>query len=413
MSVFEANMCSFLKKRWTEWALSETGYSWLFFLSWGVWLVTRMMQETALLDAAPLSIVTKAALLWCIGLLAIFEILSLNRYGARDLVALCIFALLLISAIHCGDKNLIYGFVYIYCARKISFKKISKFTLGVLACSLVMILSASYLALLPDTVLGSSDGRNRISLGFAWPSRPSNYLLTISMLYIYCRGRRITVFELSAIILIAVQFFLWTDSRNPLLCTFVLVILLLIFKIMPTLMNWKIVAFLCGGSFILCAGVMVILTAQYDPQNQLLAYLNSIMSGRLQFSNVALSTSGFSLFGTDVLDVAAGDFDHATTGFLDSSYLRLLLIFGAIPFFLIVGSLTKLTFAAEKRGEVCLVACLVCVAVHGLMEGQLALLWYTPFLFLLGHWFDGAFLADGVTLARNKCGKRANGVRCF
>ena len=91
--------------------------------------------------------------------------------------------------------------------------------------------------------------------------------------------------------------------------------------------------------------------------------------------------SGITLFGCP--DFGGENVQHATVGYLDSGYLRLLFTFGAIPFVIVIAALCVLGYGLAIRGERFLVLCVVIVLLRSVIDGGFVYLQETPIYFYL------------------------------
>lgn len=370
-----------------------------FFVSWGIWLVTRMLQETSALNDS-LPPIARLALGSSLLLLILSEIASRQRYGRRDAIAGVILLVLLASAIKSGSKDLLYGFLFVYRARAIPFRKVAFFTFLVLLGTFLVIVVPALVNYEPIAIVGpGGEERLRSSLGFAWPSRAPNYFLVLVMLYVFLRGEKVSLVDLAVAGLLATLIFLSTDSRNPFLSVIFLLFSAKLLFLLRKPLGKTPLGSICKASFLVFALSMVLLSITYDPSNGFLREMNALMSGRLLYSHNAFQTTLPTLFGTSVFGGSVDGFDPLGTGYLDSGFLRLLCVNGLVPFVVVFAAFAYVTNEAVRLDDKALYACLLCVVVHSIMEGQLLLLQFTPFFFLAGNWFTGGVGSTGQALS--------------
>lgn len=354
----------------------------LFYLSWGIWVFLRILQESTLMFDVP-SQEMKFAYIACLVVVLVKELLSKERYGARDLLFASFAFLLAVSAIRCGDKNLLYAVIFIYSARRIPLKRVLKFTLFIIAATFFVIQILVFLELITEGMVGEGTVRERSSLGFSWPSRAPNLILTMSLLWVCLRGEHVTWLELLVVVLAGVAAYTMTDSRNPLACTLLLVVFTAILS--KIRIGWR--ALWIASLFVLlgCLAFSLLSAICYSPDSSFFSWLNGVMSNRLLYSHNAFMYSDPSLFGNQLYQAIAFDADPLTIGYLDSSYLRLLFTYGIVALMIVVLAYMLLLRKACLGNNYILVGCLWVVLVHGVMEGQMISLIYTPFLFGLGE----------------------------
>ena len=81
----------------------------------------------------------------------------------------------------------------------------------------------------------------------------------------------------------------------------------------------------------------------YDPTNNIYSKIDSMLSGRLTFGSMALQRYSVNLFGTKIKEHGYGNnmklFHQGINSyfFIDSSYMRLLIIFGLVALVVFIG----------------------------------------------------------------------------
>lgn len=355
----------------------------LFLLGWALWIIVRVIQETSLVNST-LPIELKPFLALSLAAIFFSELLAFNRYDTVDIVHISSIALVLISSMVCDDKVLFYTLFIAYLGRNVPFKEIARVTLAVMICLLVVIALLAWLGTIPENAIGLGTARERTSLGFAWPSRAPNIFLTIAMLYVFLRSTKLNLLDLGMLLMIGVFLYLLTDSRNPLMCLIVLALscIYLRCRSQKRRLSQGVLGALLASSFVVLAVISLLLVVFYDPSEPFFRAANSLMSNRLLYSSNALESTPPLLFGSPIFAGVDGETDPLGVGYLDSGYLRLLMIFGVVPFAITMALLTGLMWRAEKENDWILVSCLLCVAIHAFMEGQISVLYYTPFIFM-------------------------------
>lgn len=141
------------------------------------------------------------------------------------------------------------------------------------------------------------------------------------------------------------------------------------------------------------AGYLTILTAfLYQPSNKILGKLNDALSGRLYFGHLALTRYHLNLFGQKVIEngfggnsgqqLANGN-DFSKYFYIDSSFLRVVILYGIIMFILILIAMSAISWISIKQGNFVLASILVIVTVSAIVEQRLIDISYDPFLLAL------------------------------
>ena len=87
--------------------------------------------------------------------------------------------------------------------------------------------------------------------------------------------------------------------------------------------------------------------------------------------------------------------DRSKYFFVDSSYLRILILYGVIVFILVLAVLTIISYRSISNAEYALATVLVIVAVSAVVEQRLVDISYDPFLIaLLANVYSGAQITN-------------------
>lgn len=373
----------------------------LFYVALGMWLVARLCKSTAI--AQDLALLSQALTFSAFALLVVFELtkMDVRRPVSWLSVAPVLLAALLVtpSAVNGQDTVLLQGVVFAICARRCKFETSAKLFMAIIGAVMIVVISSSVLGLIPNNMVYVT-GRTRMSLGFVWPSRAPNLLLTIACLYVYLKRDQLRTSALLLLGAAAFALYLLTRSRNPFVFTAALLVLAFALKKSRLLSSPSLATRVIPLAFAVCAVVSVGLCWAYDSSVPWMSDLNALTTRRLHLSHLAFESDSYSLWGTDrFLDA-----DSETEGFLDGSYIQLWFYYGLVAFVAVIAAWTMLLRRATVNCDRYLVVILVCVAFHSVLEGQLIVLEYTPFTLLLFSQDEGA--RPRRRLAFNR-GKRA------
>lgn len=139
--------------------------------------------------------------------------------------------------------------------------------------------------------------------------------------------------------------------------------------------------------FVIFAAIAIYFQYTYDPALEWMGKLNSLFSGRL-----ALGHWGFELYGIQPF----GSFVEFTTMleatetnkffYIDSAYVQLLLIYGAIIFGLVALSYTLIGKQIVKKNDRYFGLVLIFLFAHSITDPQLMSPEFNPFLLCLGYY---------------------------
>lgn len=351
----------------------------LFDAGFCIWLVCCVLKEST--AAAYLSTLLDMGQIAAISVMILHEISSCCRYRLSDVVMMAIAGLFAISAILSHNYTLEMAILIIFMARHEDIDRVASIAASTLAVTVffVFILSAS--GLTPDHSLEAISSRQaRYSFGFEWPSRFPNYILAIGLYYVTCKKEQTSNVVVVLFVVLSYFVFQLSDSRNPFLCSLLLGMGVPLARL-ATRYNPVKWCFKCATPiFAVGALLMVVLSWIYTPSVSWLYSLNRLMSNRLLYSHAAFLTEFPSLLGSSTFTSIV---DPISVGYLDSSYLRLVFYYGIIPTALFIGLLTYLFWFTVNQDNYFITVCMIVIAAHSILEGQLISLQFTPCLFFL------------------------------
>lgn len=356
----------------------------LFSMAFAVWIISHMLQESVFADSSVG--VVRLFRLASLALLFALEIRRLSSYRSADWTMVALLVPFAVSGVISHNTVLFQGLLFCFCARReIDVKAALRVQLIVVAGTLAIIAALSLFGVLGQGSLATPDGGNvrlRSSLGFAWPSRPANYYLTVVLLVVLTidglKYRSKVVIGL-VLAVAALAVFEFTDSRAPFLITIVVIL----GYVAPVGLSWDRVrsnAVLVSSIFVVCTTALLLVTVFYDSSNDLMIHLDALLSGRLRYSHAGMQNYPLTLLGSSGINIG----DPVVDGYFDSGYLRMLYYWGIIPSILFLGCITLTLYVAASDGNFVLCFLMVLLALHSTVEGRLVLLSYSPFLIYVG-----------------------------
>ncbi len=155
-----------------------------------------------------------------------------------------------------------------------------------------------------------------------------------------------------------------------------------------------------------CALVMISLTILYDEGSSFLVRLNALLTGRLQLGHTAIDTYGIKSFGTAFTMVGAGGTTALPLGydFVDSSYIMILVRYGAIVLAALFIQYIWMEKKAIKAGLKKLAWAAALIAVHSVIEHHLLELTFNLLLVLPFADFENKESEAGLTeIGKQRC----------
>lgn len=393
-----------IERRDIECDRCSVGWTHIVLLSlWAIWLATFPIEESTLF--AHISGMVKGCRLICLGGLAVYEIAHVRGYTKEEWLAASLIALVGLSALISDNTSLFQTVLCIFCLRRIDPQVLLRIAVVALLTVILIIVAASISGIIPSGDWQSADYRGlRRSFGFVYPSRLPNYALSIAltcMVIETSKHPKAWHWLLFALTVLTGTYLFWTTkSRNPFVFTMLAGAMIPLASYLQKRMQQlsssmaKRLGYGMAAVFILSAAGIVLANALYQENNPIFVFFNNLLSGRLSYSHAAMEQP-LTLLGSSYWEHAPQD--KFTTGAFDSSYLRLIYYFGLIPSAVFLGGCCYLAYRAsvERRCFLCLT--LFIAALHGIMEGQLYLLSYSPFLVLFG-----TAARSGIAAGRSK-----------
>lgn len=313
---------------------------------------------------------------------------SINKVTFLDLLLIAIFFIGFIQF-----KKGVLIFLFILMCRNIPFSTIVKTFLFATFCGCVFVFITYLFNLYPETYLNlfREDGTYRYLLGYRFPTFLPNYYFHFVLCWIFIRKERITLLELLAILLINYPIYVFTDTKAAyglviFICAAVMALKYFRLSYSTKLLGY-IFSWLTKYSFVAFATLAIYFQYTYDASLEWMANLNTMFSGRL-----ALGHWGFELYGIQPF----GSFVEFTTMleatetnkffYIDSAYVQLLLIYGAIIFGLVALSYTLIGKQIVKNNDQYFGLVLIFLFAHSITDPQLMSPEFNPFLLCLGYY---------------------------
>ncbi|WP_056995434.1 hypothetical protein [Limosilactobacillus equigenerosi] len=355
-------------------------------------LIQSFLDTTTL----PPSIITKFFHLLGVGSVVfgmVFKIYVLDEWRPLQYVLITlILGAFAISFLKTGLGGILLYPLLVLGAKGINFNLVIKdfFRISLVALSIVMALAM--LGGITNLVYHPIDRATRYSLGITYPTDLAAHSLLLLLSYYYLRYRRIRVVELIAGLLIGILVYKLTDARLDFVATILAIGLIAASQWMVK--NQRLVrlhAFMwITTPFI--AGVTWFSAFFYNYHIKLASRLNDLLSNRLYLSKQGFDKYNILMFGQKIKEHGYGGlkgmklFNGKTNieyFFLDSSYIRLILIYGLIIFLMVILAMTLVSIKGYMANDYILCVIILVLSVTGMVEQHLIELVYNPFLIAL------------------------------
>ena len=283
--------------------------------------------------------------------------------------------------------------IFVLGARNVDFKRIIKiyFYVGMLLLAFVVI---SAMGGLIRNLVYRRDMTNivRQSFGIAYPTDFAAHVLYLILAYAYLKFGKIKWYDYAVFLAAAVFLVKFYDARLSAYAIILSIPVLWIGQRAQTdhLLSRFIASFYWTVP-ILSAYLVIIASYFFTPSNKILTKVNNASSGRLFLGHKAISEYGFSMFGKQIIEHGWGGANGlkmsqnapANYFFVDSSFLRMTILYGIIMAIIILLAMTKISWESFQKGSFALASIIVIVSVSAMVEQRLLDLAYDPFLIAL------------------------------
>lgn len=328
-------------------------------------------------------------------LLVAFKIIFLDSINVKTLCFnLIILALLVITWRTSGEFILFPLGIFILGARNVVFKRIINIYLILGTILLAFIFFSSLIGLTRNLIYyrGFSTDVVRQSFGIVYPTDFAAHILYLVLAFCYLRFGKLSWLNYLAIIILAFLVIHFCDARLN------AVALLLIIPVMM-IGQWaqkenkvaKVIASFYWTLPVLAFYISIFITFIFSPSKSEFDTINSFLSGRLFLGHFAIEKYGVKLFGQTIHENGLGatvngvkpNIDNGKYFYIDSSIIRLLVIYGVIMLLLIVVAMTIISWQSTKYHDFALASIMVIVTVSAIVEQRLLDFAYDPFLIAL------------------------------
>lgn len=328
----------------------------------------------------------------------LLRFLMMERSGWTEYILIAIVGLgFVISWNHNG-----YGEIYNCClliigAKGIEFRKICKVFLVVIGGCLMITAAAALTGHVENLVYHQEGRRARIAFGVNYPTDFSAYVFYLSAVYCYLRREKIKYIEIVVLAGLAAFVYLFCEARLNTICILLLAAGILYYKIRNSRSLRKGGTYQMNGGLsmllavvpTLCAGGVLAASWLYSESNPLLSLVNRVLNNRLYFGKKGLDLYGLSILGRYIPMKGNGGTtkDVIHYFFLDSSYMYVLLQYGAVVFGVILLIFCIMNFRARERRDWAFLIIVTVIAIQCVVEHHMMAVSYNPFFFaLLAAW---------------------------
>lgn len=363
----------------------------LFFISYGLFLGISLLSTSFFYEYF-MGIPHMWIQILCVVLLIIYELRSSglreqNWIGLLISVALTGIAFRVSPA--STQRQTVLMFAYIYCARRIPFAKIARFSLDLSIALVSVIVLCGYFGII-DNIAAAKGNRVREYLGFRYALFLPGILLNMTALWIYLRKDKVTVSGALAWAVVNWVVYYKTDSRISFVIAEGLLLAALVMRFWPKIVDkLKPLWWLAVSSFALCGTFSLIMTLSYDNSLTWMRRLNSMLESRLRLGHRSLEDYGVYFFGQQIEWLGNGLDAHGNAAqgiytYVDCLYVKILQRYGIVFAVAMAVLMTWAMYQLYKRKEYHILLISASVAVHCVLDDLSFTLHYNTFWIAMG-----------------------------
>ncbi|WP_056986759.1 hypothetical protein [Ligilactobacillus equi] len=317
----------------------------VYLLAFGVYVAFNFLAGTMYIVLVPSNIIRIGQLVGV--LIAVIKIFFFDIYDdKKEVLLISILGLFLwVCSLNAEVMDLFYYYVLVVAARGVDFRRILRLFIGIISVGTVVVIVSAKLGIIIG-LTNSRDGATaiRYALGFVYTTDFAARIFYLLLTYVTFRKFKLLFSEYIIAISMVAFVYIVTDTKLDTLLM-LLIIMVALFKKYITkaliVMKAKVINILTVLSILGIIG----LTYLYDKTNILLVIINKILTRRLEFGHAAFTKYNVTLFGQEVVQngnggIHKGYFEYF---YIDSSYLRILMMNGFVIFIIVLIFLLSLS----------------------------------------------------------------------
>lgn len=323
----------------------------------------------------------------------IIKIYVFDHYQMHELIGLTILITCFGMAFLKTREIMILSFpMMILGARGVEFKKIIEWFFGLSLSWLLVIVIIALLGIILNLRYAPVNRPIRYALGIGYPTDFAAHVFFLVLAYCYLKFKDLRWLHYVVIGLLAVVVYKITDARLDTVAMLMTIPMIWLAKMATKHQFAKhLMAFSWIPIPLLAVGINY-LGIFYNRHNDWLHKIDHLLSGRLYYSQIGFHRYPITLFGQSVTQNGYGGVQGMKTFlgksninyfYLDSSFVRLLLMYGLVILILIVTMMVLTSLKGYLRGDYALCAIILLVTVACVVEQHLIEITYNPFLIAL------------------------------
>lgn len=271
-------------------------------------------------------------------MVVLFKIIFLDEHDWKELAIFLLLEVVLFATGTNANEFLIFYFTFfIFGAKGIDIDKILKVFLTVNLFVIALAMFFSTIGSVKSVVVTRSDSPVlRFALGAVYPTDFASRIFYMMMAYAILRRFKFSVAEYISYIMLTIMSYILTDTRIDLLLMILLIICIASYRYLKKVLQkisplvWTVLS----ASYVF---LIILLGYLYTPNIAILEKINNFLSGRLFYENLAFKNYNTPLLGQFIYQNGfGGGFKVLDYFYIDSSYVRTLMMYGVVVTLLMI-----------------------------------------------------------------------------
>lgn len=342
----------------------------------------------------------------------ITKIIIFDHYHWEQLFLIfCLLSLAFISWRKSKLAPLMVMIAFIISAKNVNFNKIIHHYVFINGSLLFFTFLYSLIGVINNLKYYRNSGTPRFSLGVDYPTDLAAYILYFILGWIYLNYNDLHLKHYLTIFLVDVFVFLVTNARLDSLM--ILIALVVVWICKQAEKGKKFFSDLIKyywGLCIIFPYTYILLNYFYNPSNAVFRHLDNMLSGRLALGKRGLDKYGVTFFGQHILEQGWGGSKGVNMFkkepwnyfYIDSSYMRLLIIYGIIVGLFLVSILIFISIRSTLHHYYLLPTILLVVTISSLVDQHLVEITFNPFLLALCASNVDNYIRRNISWQKNK-----------
>lgn len=375
-------------------------------------LVVSFLSNTTFMEYIPVKFLNRINYL--VIFVLILKIYGLDRYKVKNIILISgILIIAVLSWRITKIPSVMVMVVFILAAKNVNFYKIVKCYFNV---NLLMILLITLYAVagVIKNLAYLRQGIYRFSLGIDYPTDYAAYIFYLVLAYTYLNYKKLKLYHYVTFIVISIALYFITNARLDVISILLIVPIILISKRAEDKANRvsRIIASNFWSFSFILPYVFFLLTYYFNGTSKWFAKLNEWLSGRLAYGHKALELYPIKLMSQHVKEQGWGGIageaayhgDQSKYFFIDSSFIRLLVIYGLLLTVFFVVVLITISLRETMKHRYLLPAIILLMTISCLIDQHLMEITFNPFLlaFLANTTSKAEIIKQGVKYGKAK-----------